>query len=70
MLKIRREFICITIDGATGKVIKLGEYVTLVFYDGTYHSGEIISITDEHITIQRSDGSYTYRILSILEIKQ
>lgn len=69
-MKIRTETVYIAQYGGKEQIIKYGEYATLVFEDGSYHSGDIIEITDRVITIERGDGGHTYSLLNIKEIRQ
>lgn len=59
-----------TMKGSDGdKVVRLGEYATLVFYDGSYHAGEIEAITEDSVTISRADGNYSYNASKIQNIR-
>jgi hypothetical protein len=43
-------------------------YARLIFHDGTYHAGDIEEITEESVTVSRSDGNYTYHIRELQSI--
>lgn len=53
--------------GAT--VVSIGNSVRLIFRDGTYLKGDIEDMTEESVTISRSDGDHTYRANEVQDIE-
>ncbi|MDR2514737.1 MAG: hypothetical protein LBD02_05950 [Christensenellaceae bacterium] len=67
-MKIRTETTYIALTPQGEKTLHIGMYARLIFHDGTYHAGDIEEITEESVTVSRSDGNYTYHIRELQSI--
>lgn len=65
-IRTEKQYIALTPIGE--RKLRIGMYARLIFPDKSYHDGEIEEITEESITISRSDGSYTYHVKEIWSI--
>lgn len=68
-MKLRVETTYIAGSDYGERIIPAGGHVRLVFQDGSYHAGDVEAISEESITISRSDGEYTYPVCEIRDIE-
>lgn len=67
-MKMRTETQYIALTPIGERNLRIGMFARLIFHDKSYHEGEIEEITEEIITISRSDGNYTYNINELWSI--
>jgi hypothetical protein len=56
-------------DGIRALAPQPGERVEIMLRDGTYHTGEVLKVTDEGITLSRNGGEYICNAGEIEDVK-
>lgn len=67
-MMLRTETMYIAAGSHGEKPISLGCCARLIFKDGSYLTGDIEAISDERITLSRSDGEYIYNMEELEDI--
>jgi len=70
-MKIKKETVYIleNEDGMKALAPLSGESIELELRDGTYHTGQVMEIVDNGITIVKSDGAHIYDANDVVDIK-